>query len=71
MSRPRGERQGRSNLAETGVTAKTYLEPREVESLEQAATNLRDRLLISLLFRSAPRVSEALAIGLARSFRAI
>jgi len=50
-------------VAKPGIVSKTYLEPREVESLEQAATNLRDRLLISLLFRSAPRVSEALAIG--------
>ena len=42
---------------------KTYLEPEEVERLEKAAGNLRDRLLIRLLFRLGCRVSEALAIG--------
>jgi len=41
---------------------KTYLEPREVELLEKAATNVRDRLLIRLLFRLGCRISEALAI---------
>ena len=30
---------------------KTYLETEEVELLEKAATNLRDRLLVKLLFR--------------------
>ncbi len=42
---------------------KTYLEPEEVGQLEQAAGNLRDRLLIRLLFRPGCRVSEVLAIG--------
>ena len=42
--------------------AKAYLEAHEVDKLEKAATNLRDRLLIALLFRSSSRVSEALAL---------
>jgi integrase/recombinase XerD len=42
--------------------AKAYLEPSEVESLEKHATNLRDRLLIHLLFHLGCRVSEALAL---------
>jgi len=42
---------------------KTYLETEEVELLEKAATNLRDRLLVRLLFRLGCRVSEALAIA--------
>ena len=42
--------------------AKTYLEPEEVERLEEAAAYLRDRLLIRLLFRLGCRISEALGI---------
>jgi integrase/recombinase XerD len=42
---------------------KTYLTPDQVEQLEEITTNLRDRLLIRLLFRLGCRVSEALAIG--------
>ncbi len=41
---------------------KTYLEPKDVELLEKSATNLRDRLLIRLLFHVGCRVSEALSI---------
>ena len=41
---------------------KAYLEPEEVERLEQAADYLRDRLLIRLLFHLGCRVSEALGI---------
>jgi len=41
---------------------KTYLEAEEVELLEKAASNLRDRLLVRLLFRLGCRVSEALAL---------
>lgn len=41
---------------------KAYLEPKEVERLEQAAEYLRDRLLIRLLFQLGCRVSEALGI---------
>ena len=42
--------------------AKAYLEPSEIEKLEQAAQYLRDRLLIHLLFHLGCRVSEALGI---------
>ena len=42
--------------------AKSYLEANEVESLERAATNLRDRLLIRLLSHLGCRISEALGI---------
>ncbi len=41
---------------------KTYLEPQEIELLEQSATNLRDRLLVQTLFKEGYRVSEALGI---------
>lgn len=41
---------------------KTYLETEEIERLEAAATNMRDRLLIRLLFHLGCRISEALAI---------
>ena len=41
---------------------KTYLEPRDVELIENQATCFRDRLLIRLLFRLGCRVSEALAL---------
>lgn len=41
---------------------KTYLQREEVELLEKAATNLRDRLLIRILFHLGCRVSEALAL---------
>lgn len=50
------------SVKRSGATAKAYLEPEDVESLEKAATNLRDRLLIRLLFRLGCRVSEALGI---------
>ena len=41
---------------------RTYIEPEEVALLEKVATNLRDRLLVRLLFRLGCRVSEALAL---------
>ena len=41
---------------------KAYLESGEVQNLEEAATNLRDRLLIRLLFHLGCRVSEALSL---------
>jgi len=41
---------------------KTYLKPKEVKQLEEAATCLRDRLLIRLLFHTGCRISEALAL---------
>ena len=39
-----------------------YLELSEVAILEQSATNLRDRLLVRLLFHLGCRVSEALSM---------
>ncbi|MBI4595820.1 MAG: tyrosine-type recombinase/integrase, partial [Candidatus Tectomicrobia bacterium] len=42
--------------------SKTYLEVTEVELLEKQATNLRDRLLVRLLFHLGCRISEALAL---------
>jgi len=41
---------------------KAYLEPSEVEGLEKCTSNLRDRLLVRLLFHLGCRVSEALAL---------
>ena len=41
---------------------KTYLETEEIELLEKATTNLRDQLLVRLLFRLGCRVSEALGL---------
>lgn len=49
-----------STVIEPG--SKSYLEPEEVTRLAQAATNLRDLLLILLLFRLGCRISEALAM---------
>jgi len=40
---------------------KAYLEPQDVERMEEAATCLRDKLLVKLLFRLGCRISEALA----------
>ena len=42
---------------------KTYLEPEEVERLEEVAEYLRDKLLIRVLFRLGCRISEALGIA--------
>jgi integrase/recombinase XerD len=41
---------------------KTYLDITEIELLEKATTNLRDRLLIRLLFHLGCRISEALGL---------
>ena len=41
---------------------KAYIEPDEVTLMEKATTNLRDRLLIRLLFHLGCRISEALAL---------
>lgn len=41
---------------------KVYLEPSEVEGMEQQAVCLRDKLLIRLLFHLGCRVSEALGV---------
>ena len=42
---------------------KAYLEPNEVDEMEQRATCLRDKLLIRMLFHLACRISEVLAVG--------
>ncbi len=42
---------------------RTYLNPAEVALLEKTATNLRDRLLIRVLFHLGCRVSEALSLS--------
>jgi integrase/recombinase XerD len=41
---------------------KTYLAPEEIDTIEKAATNLRDKLRIHLLFRLGCRISEALSV---------
>jgi integrase/recombinase XerD len=41
---------------------KAYVEPEDITRMEKAATNLRDRLLIRLLFHVGCRISEALAL---------
>lgn len=41
---------------------KAYPEPDEVERLEEVITNLRDRLLVRLLFRLGYRISELLGL---------
>jgi len=41
---------------------KSYLEPEEITLMEQATPNLRDKILIHLLFHLGCRVSEALAL---------
>ncbi len=43
--------------------AKTYLEPAEIDKLVETATNLRDALLIRLLFHLGCRISEALGLS--------
>ncbi len=43
--------------------SKAYLEFDEVKKLEEAADNLRDRLLVRLLFHLGCRISEALGIA--------
>lgn len=41
---------------------KAYIEPKEIVLMEQAASNLRDKILIHILFRLGCRISEALSI---------
>ena len=41
---------------------KAYLEPDEVDVMEQAASNLRDKLLIRTLFHLGCRVTEAISL---------
>ena len=43
-------------------TMKSYIEPAEVNLIEEAANCLRDKLLIRLLYYSACRISEALPL---------
>jgi len=52
---------GKSN-GYLGVSMKAYIEPEEVAMMEKAASNLRDKILIRLLFRLGCRVSEALGL---------
>ena len=42
---------------------KAYLEADEIARLENCATNVRDRLLIRILFHLGCRISEALGIA--------
>jgi len=42
--------------------SKAYLEPDEISKIEEAASNLRDKLLIRMLFHLGCRVSEALGL---------
>ena len=42
--------------------AKAYLEPEEIAQMEKAASNLRDKILIHLLFHLGCRITEALSI---------
>ena len=44
------------------VWMKTYLEPSEIGLLENAASNMRDKLLVRVLFRLGCRISEALSL---------
>ena len=48
--------------ANRSTRTKAYLETNDVDRLQQAATNLRDRLLIRLLSHLGCRISEALSI---------
>lgn len=44
------------------TVTKVYLDVDDITAIEQESTNLRDRLLIRLLFHSGCRISEALAL---------
>lgn len=52
-----------SVIAEIGTMTITYLEPEEIVKMENAATCLRDKLLIRLLSHLGCRVSEALTLA--------
>jgi integrase/recombinase XerD len=45
------------------VSMKAYLEPEEIDRMAKTATNLRDKLLIHLLFKLGCRVTEALFVA--------
>jgi integrase/recombinase XerD len=53
----------RTRVRNTGKMNRAYLEPEEILRLVQAAGNLRDQLLVIMLFHLGCRISEALAIG--------
>lgn len=53
----------KSSVNVNEVCVKVYLEPDEIARLVKAINNLRDRLLVSLLFYLGCRISEALAIA--------
>ncbi len=42
--------------------SKAYLEPKEIEKLENAAKYIRDKLLIRILFHSGARISEVISL---------
>ena len=44
---------------------KAYVEPQEVAQMEKVVSNLRDKLLVRLLFHLGCRISELLAIKVA------
>jgi len=50
------------NVGRAIRASRAYLEPDEIACLEKCTTNLRDRLLIRLLFHLGCRISEALAL---------
>ena len=50
------------NVGRAIRASRAYLEPDEIARLEESAANLRDRLLIRLLFHLGCRISEALAL---------
>jgi len=59
----RGGEAPRIRIVGSGAVARAYLALEEVQRLEQATTNLRDRLLVRLLSRLGCRISEALALS--------
>ncbi len=44
------------------IAMKAYIEPHEAAKLEEATTNLRDRLLVRLSFHTGCRITEALGL---------
>jgi integrase/recombinase XerD len=53
---------GTRRLRRPIIITKAYLDFDDVQKLEAAATNLRDELLICLLFRTGSRISEVLGL---------
>ena len=58
-----GENDKNSDVNLIEPSNKAYLDPDEIARLEERAGNLRDRLLIRLLFHLGCRISEALGIA--------